>query len=855
MPPELTPPADTPSSVPSRTASIVARAPMPIVEVQGSAHQVSYVNAAFCSLLGRRREELIGRPFSEIVPGGDACIPLLDQVYQTGEPVTHSLEGESEASRATWLFAMWPALDPDDVPVRVIVQMAKVPAPHRDVMAVNEALLLAALRQEETAEKLDTINTQLLREIAERKRGEAALQASERDLVVEVTALAQLQRLSGSLWRSVDFNHSLGDALDASMALLGADKGHVQILHPHKAVLEIVAQRGFDKDFLDFFREVATTDESACGQALREGKTTIIEDVQTTARSAPYRKIAAAAGYRAVISTPLIERGGKPLGMLSMHFRRSHRPTDQQLRHLDLYVRQTTDFISWMHALAEIAESEARLRFMAESMPQKISTTRPSGEVDYFNQQWVDFTGLPFEELRERGWTQCVHPDDVEETESRWAHSLATGDTFQVEHRIRRADGVYLWHLTRALPMRDAQGSLVMWIGSTTDIHAQKQLIEDLAAADRHKDEFLAMLSHEIRNPLAPILTAANLLRMAKTDNPTVLRAQAIIERQAEHLERLVADLLDVSRIQKGKVRLRNEQVDVSAAIARTLDSCEHLITAQHHTVMLALHSDPPLLINGDPTRVDQIFVNLIGNAVKYTPPNGNIAISAAREAEMVVVRVRDSGIGIAPEMLLRVFDVFTQVEQSLERSKGGLGIGLKLVKELAELHGGTVEALSEGLGKGSEFIVRLPAAAKNVEVAIAEVKAPAVRRTLRILVVDDNDDIRETMQMLLEMSGHQVVVAADGQAAVDLVFESPLDVAFVDIGLPTLSGYHVAQEIRRRPGGDRIVLIALSGYGQAADKRKALEAGFDAHLTKPVDGNAISQILDELDQFHRKQL
>jgi CheY-like chemotaxis protein len=377
---------------------------------------------------------------------------------------------------------------------------------------------------------------------------------------------------------------------------------------------------------------------------------------------------------------------------------------------------------------------------------------------------------------------------------------------------------------------------------------------ERLAAADRNKDEFLAMLAHELRNPLAPIQNAAQIIRMANSGDVTIVRAQAIIERQADHLAKLVDDLLDLSRIQKGKIHVEKVRVDLAKAVSRAVESCEPLITKQHHLVTLDLPTGAPLCIDADPTRLDQILVNLVSNAAKYTRSGGAIQIKVAREGDMAVVRIRDNGLGIAPGDLQRVFELFTQVEQSLERSQGGLGLGLKLVKELVGLHGGDVEARSEGLGKGSEFIVRLPAIDTTAAVVAPEARErKSSNRPKRVLVVDDHPDNRETMEMLLTMFGHHVELAEDGEQAVEKALHGQPEVAFVDIGLPKLSGYEVAQAIRGHPEGASIVLIALSGYGQPEDKRKAMEAGFDDHLTKPVKAATLEHLLNELGKFNRR--
>ena len=385
--------------------------------------------------------------------------------------------------------------------------------------------------------------------------------------------------------------------------------------------------------------------------------------------------------------------------------------------------------------------------------------------------------------------------------------------------------------------------------------HAEQNLRDanhQLAVTDRNKDEFLAMLAHELRNPLAPIKNAAQILHLVNSEDARIVRAQAIIERQADHLAKLVDELLDVSRIQKGKITLERVHVDLAKAVSRAVESCDHAISGKDQAITLDLPT-APLFVDGDPTRIDQILVNLIFNAAKYTQAGGAIQINVAREGKRAVVRIRDNGIGISADNLRRVFELFTQVEQSLERSQGGLGLGLKLVKELVELHGGDVEARSEGIGNGSEFMVRLPAVEAVDPAVIVEVLPPTVAaRPKRILVVDDNADNRVTMEMLLTMHGHSVEVAEDGEQAVENALHGHHDVAFVDIGLPKLNGYEVAKKIRQQPEGQRIVLIALSGYGQPEDKVKAAAAGFDEHLTKPAKAGTIKQLLSELERFGR---
>jgi signal transduction histidine kinase/CheY-like chemotaxis protein len=360
-------------------------------------------------------------------------------------------------------------------------------------------------------------------------------------------------------------------------------------------------------------------------------------------------------------------------------------------------------------------------------------------------------------------------------------------------------------------------------------------------AASRAKDEFLALLAHELRNPLAPIVTAAALLRRAHRSPALVEQSVGIIERQAGNLARLLEDLLDVSRITRGRIDLRWETVSLGEAVGRAVEVVRSLVDERRQTLTLDLPVTP-LLVRADPTRLEQVVVNLLNNAVKYTPPGGTIAVAAFAEAGHAVLRVRDSGIGIAPEMLPRIFDLFAQGDQTLAHSSGGLGVGLTLVRRLVDLHGGRVGVRSEGPGRGSEFTVHLPL---SPAVAVrAEPGAPAERPpAVRVLLIEDNADARRTLRWLLESEGHEVDEAADGPEGLARAEASTPDVALVDIGLPGLDGYEVARRLRTRLG-PRPILVAVSGYGRAEDRRRSAAAGFDAHLTKPVSATALAEVL-----------
>jgi PAS domain S-box-containing protein len=373
------------------------------------------------------------------------------------------------------------------------------------------------------------------------------------------------------------------------------------------------------------------------------------------------------------------------------------------------------------------------------------------------------------------------------------------------------------------------------------------QLYEALRDQDRRKDEFLATLAHELRNPLAPIRNALQILKMPRVDAATAERSRNMMERQVHHLVRMVDDLLDVSRVMRGKIELRRERVELATVVARAVETVQPLVEAQGHelTVLLPVESLP---LDADPVRLSQVIGNLLTNAAKYTEPGGCISLSAAADGDAAVLRVRDTGIGIAPAMLPRVFELFVQVDHASTRAQGGLGIGLTLVKNLVEMHNGTVDARSEGLGKGSEFVVRLPLAERGLEQAPggkAAVQDPAPPWSgLRVLVADDNQDAADSLAILLRMRGHEVRVAYSGMAVLEITKTYTPDVVFLDIGMPALDGYEVARRLRQTPSLEKTVLVALTGWGQREDRRRTAEAGFDHHLVKPPEPAAVEGIL-----------
>jgi signal transduction histidine kinase/ActR/RegA family two-component response regulator len=372
------------------------------------------------------------------------------------------------------------------------------------------------------------------------------------------------------------------------------------------------------------------------------------------------------------------------------------------------------------------------------------------------------------------------------------------------------------------------------------------RLYRQARESDRRKDEFLAMLSHELRNPLAPVLNTLAVLRTRGGVGPSDLQAHELIERQVRHMARLVDDLLDVSRVTRGKIALQKERVDLRALAARAAETCRPLIEGRRHALAVAL-PEGPAFVEADPTRLEQVLTNLLNNAAKYTEPGGRIRLAVERAGGDAVVRVRDTGIGMAPEVRARAFDLFVQGDRALARSEGGLGVGLTMVRSLVEMHGGAVEAHSDGPGQGSEFVVRLPLlpGGEGSDASPREAAAPA-QRACRILVVDDNRDSADSLALLLRLAGHAVRVAYDGRAALEAARAGPPEVVFLDLGMPGMDGHEVARRLREQDGMGRALLVAVSGYGQEEDRARSLAAGFDYHLVKPVEPGAVQALLAE---------
>ncbi len=436
-----------------------------------------------------------------------------------------------------------------------------------------------------------------------------------------------------------------------------------------------------------------------------------------------------------------------------------------------------------------------------------------------------------------------VLPEDRPGIEQAIGAATASGGNWDIACRILRADGEVRHIWARASPLRDAQGAVVRILGIVGDRTREAAAVQALQAADKRKDDFLATLAHELRNPLAPLRNSLAILQLAPDDPQRFEHARGLMVRQVEHLVRLIDDLLDVSRIRLDKLTLRRERVDLVGILEQAVDSLRPAAERARQTLEAALPAaEVPL--DADPARLAQVFANLIGNALKFTPERGRIEVRAWREGQRAVVSVRDDGIGIAAEHLRSVFEMFSQVDASLDRSQGGLGIGLNLVRRLVDLHGGAIEARSQGLHRGSEFVVTLPVANEERRAPVDAAGPVAALRPLRILVVDDNEDSADTLAMLLALEGHDAHIARDGLQALARAATLRPEAVLLDLGLPGLNGYEVCRRLRTEPWGEEMAIVAVTGWGQDEDRRRSASAGFDGHLVKPATLPDVSRVL-----------
>ncbi|MEH2414158.1 hybrid sensor histidine kinase/response regulator [Nostoc sp.] len=506
-----------------------------------------------------------------------------------------------------------------------------------------------------------------------------------------------------------------------------------------------------------------------------------------------------------------------------------------------------------------LRQSEERYRYLAEAIPQLVWTTDANGECDYFNQNWCEYTGLTLEQSLGSGWLTALHPDDIKSADEIWSNAVKNKTIYNNEYRFKRAfDGSYRWQLARGLPLKDEQGFVVKWFGTCTDIHEQKQILEERAhlleleqvarakaeTANRIKDEFLAVLSHELRTPLNAILGWSKLLQTRTFDQAKTSEALATIERNATLQVELIEDLLDISRILQGKLTLNITKINLESTILSALETI-HLAAETKLIEVNTVFAPDVGQVMGDSTRLQQVVWNLLSNAVKFTPKGGKVEVRLKQANDYAQIIISDTGKGISAEFLPYVFDYFRQADSTSTRSFGGLGLGLAIVRNIIEMHGGIVKADSHGEGKGAIFTVSLPLVPDENPSLTDEQNYPAFLGSnslplagIRVLVVEDDADSRDFITFVLEQDGAFVIPVSSAFEALQTLAEVKSDVLVSDIGMPDMDGYMLIHQVRTwtpEQGGE-IPAIALTAFARNDDQEKALKAGFQMHLPKPLN-------------------
>ena len=487
---------------------------------------------------------------------------------------------------------------------------------------------------------------------------------------------------------------------------------------------------------------------------------------------------------------------------------------------------------------------------LLEAAPVLIWSATLDRSNDWFSPSWTSYTGRSAEELAGDGWMRVVHPEDLDRCVGIRATSFDARASFSMDFRLRRHDGQYRWMLDNGVPRFGSDGAAIGYVGSCVDIHERKELEESLAErtqqlrlAERRQGQFLGMLSHELRNPLAPIANAASVLRTLEHTNPILVRLREILERQVARLGHLIEELIDVTRAAQGQITLVREQVSVESVVQAAVASSHDKLNAGGHQLDIDV-PDERLFVRGDRTRLAQALSHLIINAAKFTFQPSTIAISVRRAARTVHVSVKDTGSGIDPEFLPHAFELFAQQDQTLARTLGGLGVGLTLARRIAQLHGGDVEGFSEGPGRGSEFVLWLPLTDAGAVEELADNDVPRLSESYRVLIVEDNADALESLRLQMELWGTEVSTARSAEEALAIAESVRPQIVLCDIGLPGMDGLRLVAPMREKLKGAPVVFAAVTGYASAEDQRRALDAGFDSFFVKPLNPGSLANLL-----------
>ncbi len=528
---------------------------------------------------------------------------------------------------------------------------------------------------------------------------------------------------------------------------------------------------------------------------------------------------------------------------------------DHRFLHSRCFTLDISDRVLAERAEAQRRESDMRFEMIADNLSVMAWSVDPAGKPTWYNRRWYEFSGMSLDEINTDGWRRMHHPDHLERVIASVRASREHGVEWEDTFPLRGADGEYRWFLSRLVPIRDDQGSIVRWFGTSVDITGRMAMEAELRAADKRKDEFVATLAHELRNPLAPLQHALQVIEWRVGADKDVGRMVAIMQRQVAQMSQLVDDLIELSRMSQGRMTLRKTHVDVAVLVANAVEAVRPLAERAEVNIQVAL-PEFGTPIDADELRITQVLTNLLGNACKFSRPGGIACIEATMLGDRLRLVVSDNGIGIAADRLPHVFDMFNQGHERSEYSRGGLGIGLTLVQGIVAMHGGTVEAHSDGIDRGCSFVVSLPVGIATIAPHVptsspsahggVEVRTPGRASAARVLVADDNPDGVETLSTLLRMGGYNVTAMLSGKSALAAFMAAPFDIVILDIGMPELSGYDVCQQLRALPNGRAALVIALTGWGQAKDRQRSQDAGFDAHFVKPVDHEQLIRMLNE---------
>ncbi|OUL27274.1 hypothetical protein BV378_11655 [Nostoc sp. RF31YmG] len=702
-------------------------------------------------------------------------------------------------------------------------------------------------------------------DITEQKLKEAELAALREQLAHDLADMTRLHEVSTQLLTDRELEPLLQEILEAAIALLHADMGKLQIYDPQSQTLKIVAQSGFNQEFLDFFR-AATVGGAACSTSIQERQRVIVEDVETDPRFELLRSIAKTAGYRAVQSTPLFGQRGEALGVLSTHFHQPHRSSEHELRLLDLYARQAAALIERKQAEQALRESEELKQRILESSQDCIKVLTLNGEILYISEGGRCL--LEIDEptsILNMNWVSFWQGEDYESALAAISTANA-GGMGQFQGYLPTIKGKPKWWDSVISPIRDESGHVVQLVAISRDITKQKlaeaererllqreQIARETAErANQIKDEFLAVLSHELRSPLNPILGWTSLLRNGRLDVAKTTYALETIERNAKLQVQLIEDLLDISRILRGKLSLNVIPVDLNVVIKAALETVRLAAEAKSLQIQTTL-SPKVVTINADAGRLQQVVWNLLSNAVKFTPNGCQITVGLTIVENHAQIQVSDTGKGINPDFLPYIFEHFRQEDGATTRKFGGLGLGLAIARQIVELHGGTIQAESSGEGQGATFTVKLPLP-RNENHRTTDEQIPVLPTlqalplsNIQVLVVDDDTDTREFIVFVLELAGAIVTSVPSALAALAALAQFKPDVLVSDIGMPEMDGYMLMRQIRAMEQGKPIPAVALTAYAGEIDRHQALLAGFQKHISKPIEPEVLVQTIISL--------